>query len=43
MPDSELIKLALNQKTLSQATFVEFLDIAADLGCVGVEALSEET
>lgn len=41
MPDFEPLKFALNQKTLSQATFVEFLDIAADVGCVGVEARND--
>jgi len=41
MPDSEPIRFALNQKALPQATFLEFLDIAADLGCVGVEARND--
>src|SRR5690606_27517439 len=41
MPDSEPIRFALNQKTLPQTTFLEFLDIAADLGCVGVEARND--
>ena len=28
---------ALNQKTASRLDFAAFLDLAADLGCVGVE------
>ncbi|SEM69736.1 TIM barrel protein [Palleronia pelagia] len=38
MPDAELIQFALNQKTLPETPFLAFLDLAADLGCVGVEA-----
>ena len=32
-----MIEFALNQKTLSHLAFARFLDVAAELGCVGVE------
>lgn len=36
MPEP-LVDFALNQKTASRLGFADFLDLAADLGCVGVE------
>jgi 2-keto-myo-inositol isomerase len=36
MPEP-LVEFALNQKTASRLGFADFLDLAADLGCVGVE------
>ena len=36
MPEPR-VDFALNQKTASRLGFAAFLDLAADLGCVGVE------